>query len=384
MKTNKIKIIFLLLFAVLLTLSVWYVFYVWNKSLLITSEITLNLSLAAESMLPRDALNKLSLNTTDLEKKEYQQLKTSLLNLIKLNTNARFAYLYTQVEDKLFFIADSEPVDSKDYSPPGQEYSEANPQYHKPFTTKQPLITTPATDRWGTWVSVLVPIVDYETKKITAVFAMDYPANKWHNEAFLKTDQAGILVIILFLILYIFYNIEKNANKIKQNAEMFRSFSSSVKEAVAITNAENKVILWNKTAEKMFGYAESEILKRNLNEYIIADENKNGTKNILNITSPDENGELGKIIDLRVKNKLGKKFIVELSVSMVKINNQTHSICVMRDISSRKEVEEKLIKSNEKNSQMLAESEKLNRLMVNREIKMMELKKIISDLKSKN
>jgi len=58
---------------------------------------------------------------------------------------------------------DSEPADSKDYSPPGQIYTEAPDGFHNVFARHTASVVGPATDRWGTWVTGLVPIQNPQT-----------------------------------------------------------------------------------------------------------------------------------------------------------------------------------------------------------------------------
>ena len=59
-------------------------------------------------------------------------------------------------------------------------------------------VTQPAADRWGRWVSVLVPVTDPLTAKTVAVLAMDYPAAQWYNLAVYQTAEAGIVVMSCF------------------------------------------------------------------------------------------------------------------------------------------------------------------------------------------
>ncbi|GAB6154473.1 hypothetical protein JCM17380_32230 [Desulfosporosinus burensis] len=104
-------------------------------------------------------------------------------------------------------MVDSEPVESKDYSPPGQEYTEADKSYSKPFTDGKVLITAPVTDRWGTWISFIVPIKDFETGKTIAALGIDYPARTWNDYARYETIQAGILVLALSLLILALFGI---------------------------------------------------------------------------------------------------------------------------------------------------------------------------------
>ena len=121
-------------------------------------------------------------------------------------------------------MADSEPPESNDYSPPGQVYTEAGVEDFKVYEEGTPIITTPVTDRWGTWISILVPMKDYETGKIIAVFGMDYPAETFFNEAKYNTVQAGVIVFFAFLVLMAFYIVfNRNLQLRKSEEELIKA-----------------------------------------------------------------------------------------------------------------------------------------------------------------
>ncbi|MCX6306850.1 MAG: ATP-binding protein [Bacteroidetes bacterium] len=149
--------------------------------------------------LPVEDLKMLEAKTTDIEKPQYKALKKRLAAIIRVNGKARFAYIYTEQNGKIYFIADSEPVDTKDYSPPGQEYTEANAEDKQPFKDGKELITIRVPDRWGTWTSALIPIKDSNTGKTIAVFGMDFNSKSWDGLLFLEVMQSSVLFLLLLL-----------------------------------------------------------------------------------------------------------------------------------------------------------------------------------------
>jgi PAS domain S-box-containing protein len=112
-------------------------------------------------------------------------------------------------------MVDSEPIGSEDLSPPGQLFSEANEVDLKPFKDRTSVISEPVTDRWGTWISVLVPIKNKETGKTTAVFGVDYPAEKFYTEAKSHTLTSLYISILALLILVGYYRIATKNSKLK-------------------------------------------------------------------------------------------------------------------------------------------------------------------------
>src|SRR3989339_2226462 len=129
----------------------------------------------------------------------FESVKKRIMKLVELYKGVKFIYPYILRDGKLIFIADSEPPESKDYTPPGTEYSEADPEYFRPFKEKRAIVTKPVVDRWGTWVSILVPMIDETTGEVTSVLGVDYPVSKWNDDAVIHITQ--LFVILLFFLL---------------------------------------------------------------------------------------------------------------------------------------------------------------------------------------
>ena len=95
----------------------------------------------------------------DLANPSYLRIKEQLSVLRASNPQCRFLYLLGQKSDgAIFFIVDSEPTGSQDCSPPGQVFQEASEACRSVFATRVAAVEGPIVDRWGTWVSSLVPI----------------------------------------------------------------------------------------------------------------------------------------------------------------------------------------------------------------------------------
>jgi len=145
-------------------------------------------------------VQQLSGDENDLELSEYQQLKQQLTLIRSAHPTCRFIYLLGQREDgEIFFFLDSEPPESEEYSPPGQAYPEATELLKHVFATGIEATEGPVSDRWGNWVSALIPLKDHETKALVGLLGMDIDAERWNWQLF----QAGMIPgsITLFLII---------------------------------------------------------------------------------------------------------------------------------------------------------------------------------------
>jgi PAS domain S-box-containing protein len=154
-----------------------------------------------------DQLKTLSGSVADLDTPEYQKLKGLLVDYREADPDIRFTYLIGQRSDgTYFFFVDSEPPESADYSPPGQDYPEVTPLIVNVFSTGKEMTGGPDSDRWGTWVSGIVPVTDPETGKLIAVFGIDVDAGDWTKEMALATIPvvAGVLILLILVLAFFF------------------------------------------------------------------------------------------------------------------------------------------------------------------------------------
>lgn len=157
-----------------------------------------------------ERIEALSGTEADLTNPVYLQLKEQLAATRASAPLCRFVYLLGRKPDgALFFFVDSEPADSKDCSPAGQVYEEATEGFSRVFTGGVEVVEGPVPDRWGTWISALVPISGPQTSsdntagKILATFGMDIDARDWIRMLVLSGLPTFLLTIALAAILLV-------------------------------------------------------------------------------------------------------------------------------------------------------------------------------------
>lgn len=145
-------------------------------SSILTERVVDRAELVAASIDP-EIIRKLSGSEADLANPAYIGLKGDLTALREANSDIRFVYVMALAGDSVIFLADSEPADSEDYSPPGQEYFEASDILYDSlrFGTIGYEVER---DRWGYWLSGLAPVKSRETGKVLAVAGVDIDATK--------------------------------------------------------------------------------------------------------------------------------------------------------------------------------------------------------------
>ncbi|WP_424043743.1 response regulator [Methyloceanibacter sp.] len=137
------------------------------------------LASASAATLDTDPLKSLEGSGEDKNSAAFLNVRKRLQRIRASIQDCRFAYVTSVRKSDVIFLADAEPMDSPDYSPPGQIYDEASDIHRSVFSTREPTIDGPYTDRWGTWISGLAPIIDPDSGKVVAVLGFDISAEDW-------------------------------------------------------------------------------------------------------------------------------------------------------------------------------------------------------------
>lgn len=216
--TRKVLLI-MIVFIMLMTIVTAVFAFQYFKSQKITSLSQRVTSFAVA--IDADEINQLSGTEDDVENQSYQNLKGKLISLQEFNADTRFIYLMGQRESEIFFYADSEPDTSEDYSPPGQIYDEASDVIYAVF--KEGAIGTEvSTDRWGTWLSVMAPVIDPITSETIALVGFDMPYQSFLTEVILFTLLPVSLGVIIFLLLIAaFFYAKKDEHILQIRSEYF-------------------------------------------------------------------------------------------------------------------------------------------------------------------
>jgi two-component system, cell cycle sensor histidine kinase and response regulator CckA len=165
----------------------------------------------------------LSGTVADLVSSDYQRIKEQLTITRLSNPDCRFLYLISRRSDgMIIFHVDSEPADSKDYSPPGQTYDEAPGELHDVLTTGRAAVRGPYRDRWGTWVSAFVPLHARVVGSVQMVFGMDIDAADWIWTVALRAVPLAALVAIAVMLGLLVALLYRSRRDIRTNQEVLR------------------------------------------------------------------------------------------------------------------------------------------------------------------
>lgn len=345
-----------------------YVSYNWVHTINENINIEMRIAKSIGSAISKSDLEMLDATPQDISKPQYQALKKLLQGIIRVNPKARFAYVFREKQGKIFFVADSEPVESKDYSPPGQEYTETTIEDKEPFIDGDCHITSPKRDRWGQWITIYVPLKDETTNKIVAVFGMDYDAKFWEGHIIIQIVNASLLmafllVFMVFLKIFSNYKFLKGDNNelraaqvaLMESEEKYRVIAQSTLDVIFIVDKFGKQLFFNESIEKVLGYRVDELIGKPFTQFVPRSELPKYFSQLNNVFL---NKEI-RNFKTQIYHNDGHLVDVEINGKLISQNGKLVAQGTIVDITDRLKSEQEIKSKNEKLARLNAEKDKL-------------------------
>lgn len=142
----------------------------------------------------------------------------------------------------------------------------------------------------------------------------------------------------------------KAQDELKRSEERYRSLIELSPDAIILSDLESKILMVNRQAVRIYGAkGEEELIGKNAYDFIVPEDHDRATSNLRMLieTGSVRNAEYSMI------KKDGTIFPADLSVAVIfdKRGNPTSLLGVLRDITERKNAEEKLIQQKEELSE---------------------------------
>jgi len=348
-------------------LSGLYLMYAWNRYQDEASSQAIALAKTIEAVMPKQNISKLSGSAEDLDNPEYIMIKKNLSQLVEATKPIHFAYLLAERDENIIILMDSKSPDSPYYSPPGQVYEEADDVFWEPFRTGETILTKSISDRWGTWISVLVPVKEATTNSIVAVFGMDYAVSEWYAQIWKRMIPDVIIVLFFimlsFTLLYGWVQYTRNnelGKKLTISEAFYRNVFDKAPIGIAIVDdngvvpqSDFGVISINSMFERILGRTRADLANINL----------------FNITHPEDlqenldkfeqlkKGEIGGYsIEKRYLRPDGSYIWVNMTISTFQDtpNRSPYNICIIQDITKSKEMENQIKETDRRHAVLLS------------------------------
>ena len=139
-------------------------------------------------------------------------------------------------------------------------------------------------------------------------------------------------------------DIKKAEEALRESEERTRAITDSAQDAILMMDNKGRISYWNPAAESILGYTSAEAIGQILHELIVPAHYLEAHRTALPVFQQTGQGAaVGKTLDLEACRKDGKEISVQLSLSAVQMKGAWHAVGILRDISERKLMEEKIL-----------------------------------------
>lgn len=280
----------------------------------------------------------------DLDNPDYHVLKRQLAQIRLANDKCRFIYLMGRRPDgTLFFFVDSEPPDSKDYSPPGQAYPEASASFLRVFTTGSGIVEGPVHDRWGSWVSALVPLMDPQSQRRIAVLGIDVDARTWRREVVVNAALPTLLALLLLAVLALGAAEARSRARLRASESRYAMTFAAVRDGLWDYHVSGNRLDLSAMVRAVLGYGAGDVPDRadSWHAFIHPEDRPRVESAIRHGIETNESGAL----DIRMRTKSGDWRWVGVRGSVTerdKDGRPLRMVGTLSDVTERKQAEERI------------------------------------------
>ena len=171
---------------------------------------------------------------------------------------------------------------------------------------------------------------------------------------------------------------KKAEENLKNSEERLKILFEYAPDAYFLTDLKGTFIDGNKTAEEISGYHREEIIGRNFFDVINLASPREVTKAEV-ILAKSLQGEPTEPIEFTGFRKDGKKVVAEVRTFPVKIKDEMLLLCIARDITERKQVEEALLSKNRELEREINERKQIEKALRMSERKYKEIAEFLPD-----
>lgn len=335
---------------------------IYNSSIHETRVTTLTIAKTLAISLNNEDLQQLTATRADEQKPAYKRIKDKLSTIVQLHEEYRYIYFYKLKGQGLYSMVDSEPYESEDYVSPGALYTDTSTLVYQPFYTAREVITPPITDKWGTWISILVPVRNAATGKVYAVLGIDFPADQFYTEANDHLQKAGIILLAFLLLMAALYVIFLNYNKLKKHElELTRALEKmnalaavfdQSSDRITVKDLNLKIVYANRILINLLGKKDvSEVVGRTDAEVFNIPENQDPVKSYMADERAAQMLKPGEFL-FRDEEFIGANGIKRYSqTKKYPIYNDKNQLIftanITRDVTEKKLQEQELLKAKE-------------------------------------
>ncbi|MCJ7602630.1 MAG: PAS domain S-box protein, partial [Desulfobulbaceae bacterium] len=141
---------------------------------------------------------------------------------------------------------------------------------------------------------------------------------------------------------------ERTWEALRESEEKYRMISGTAKDAIIMMDDQGNISYWNLAAEKMFGYAQEEVIGKDLHLLLGPQRHHQAyQRGFDTFQKTGQGAAVGKTLELSAIRKDGTEFPISLSVTGIKLKGKLYATGIVRDITERKRAAEELKKAHD-------------------------------------
>ena len=146
--------------------------------------------------------------------------------------------------------------------------------------------------------------------------------------------------------------VARTEHLLNESEERFRSLVKSATDAIIVGDGHGRIVSWNRSASKLFGYADEEVIGEPLTLLMPARYRHAHEQGLARLESTGKGREMGSVLELHGLKKDGTEFPIELSLATWRNTDRTFYSGIIRDISERKKAERAVQEGQERFRQL--------------------------------
>jgi len=132
-------------------------------------------------------------------------------------------------------------------------------------------------------------------------------------------------------------------DSLQSSEEIFRAISESARDAIIMISSRSEIEIWNRAAERIFGYSAQEAVGKNLIQLLTPERyQKNYIERLTLFREKGLKAGEGDVAEYTLIRKDGTEIVTEATLSSIGLKGIWHGIGILRDITNRKNMERSL------------------------------------------
>lgn len=315
-----------------------------------------------------------------IESQDVKRLKEELESLgnLFLPRGVGAIYLLDRKGSEIYFLVESTPFGEIGYVVPGSLYREAPIDLHHVFSAKEASFTDVYTDEYGTYFSEFTPVFDRDGVIIAALGVdVDYSYfQKYLLKSRLLIFGVSFAIYLLLVLVILVLKRKQEADKcVVDSSLQTKAIIDSIPSSLIAFDSNQKIVFWNHACNAMFGLSSKEASGKKISDIL------KFKKSVEQISGKELKSFDFSRADSYVKRKVefvldrqSEEIVIESSFSFFEMDGEKMTVVLFDDISLKKKKDKELEEQKNK-------VEKMNALMLDREMKMVELKSEIARIK---